>query len=47
METLGLRDELDTGEKEICGNGVDRDGKREYRQVGLRLKDIAFDVGHL
>lgn len=47
METLGLTDELDMGEKEICGNGVDRDGKREYHQVGLRIKDIAFDVGYL
>lgn len=44
METLGLTDELDMGEKENCGNGVNRDG---YHQVGLRIKNIAFNVGYL
>lgn len=44
---MGLADELDAGEKGNCGNGVDRDGEREYHQVGLRIKNIAFDVGYL
>lgn len=45
-ETLGLADELDAGEKGTV-NGVDRDGEREYHQVGLRIKEHSFDVGYL